>query len=97
MSRVITSSEVDRLHEQVRVLEQRVGALEEFISTVRGQLLLPSPPPSELFEDLREYNQADLPDVQSTRGNADSVVESLIETPIDEAGPSDQDGDFLQP
>lgn len=41
MSRVVTASEVDRLHAQVAELLQRVSALEQSPAT-----------PTELFEDL---------------------------------------------
>jgi hypothetical protein len=103
MPRVITASEVDRLHQQVGDLQQQVNKLEVFIDTVRDQLLLPNPAqtppqPSELFAEFRDYNEADLPVPVETRSDADEIVESIVgRLPSDEAGASDQDGDFLQP
>lgn len=89
MPRIITASEVDRLHEAVANLTARVSSLE-------GSVYGPPAPaqPSELFESLAEPEAAS----EGTRSDADEVVEAIVgRLPSDEAGPSDQDGEFLQP
>jgi hypothetical protein len=134
MARVITSSEIDRLHCQVAELQRQVKELIAFVYAVRDQLLLPNPaqtparpgelfelsdadivaglepaassePPGtvEEFEPLYDYNKTDVISAVRADGyasEADAVLESLTGTsrlPSDEAGASEQDGDFLQP
>lgn len=73
MSRIVTSSEVDRLHCQVAELQEQVRELQAFVDAVHSQLLLPSPPqaPEELFEDLQ------LDASQEPRSAADNIVDVL--------------------
>lgn len=57
MSRVVTASEVDRLHQQVAELTQRVSALEQTPN------LTPAASPSELFEELPVQEPGEVIDV----------------------------------
>lgn len=61
MSRIVTSSEVDRLHQQVAELLQRVTKLEQIQNSENAAL----------FEDF------EVVDSQKTRSSADPVVDVL--------------------
>lgn len=73
MSRVVTASEVDRLHQQVAELQKQVVELQGVV------LSQPASPPQdevELFEDL------EVVDSQETRSNADPVVDALASSEL---------------
>lgn len=73
MSRVVTASEVDRLHCQVAELQQQVKELLNFAELAGAQILLPAStqtPRDELFEDLEVDASQDT--------GADPVVDEIV-------------------